>query len=67
MSAFDTTRIPSATGSAARIGSVFASAFGALNSWNDARVTRKSLSALSDRELSDIGLCRGDIDTVAKR
>lgn len=33
--------------------------------WNDARVTRNALSALSDRELTDIGLCRGDIETVA--
>lgn len=32
--------------------------------WNDARVTRKALSSLSDRELDDIGLCRGDIDHI---
>jgi uncharacterized protein YjiS (DUF1127 family) len=32
--------------------------------WNDARVTRVALSSLSDRELDDIGLCRGDIDHV---
>jgi uncharacterized protein YjiS (DUF1127 family) len=30
--------------------------------WNDARVTRKALNKLSDRELDDIGLCRGDIE-----
>ena len=35
--------------------------------WNDARVTRKALSKLSDRELDDIGLCRGDIDAIATR
>jgi uncharacterized protein YjiS (DUF1127 family) len=34
--------------------------------WNDARVTRKSLSKLSDRELDDIGLCRGDIDLLGR-
>lgn len=33
--------------------------------WNDARVTRKSLSKLSNRELDDLGLCRGDIDEIA--
>lgn len=33
--------------------------------WNDARVTRNALSALTDRELEDIGLIRGDIDSVA--
>jgi uncharacterized protein YjiS (DUF1127 family) len=33
--------------------------------WNDARVTRDSLSELTDRELDDIGLVRGDIDHIA--
>lgn len=35
-----------------------------LKDWNDARVTRKALGSLSDRELDDIGLCRGDIDQI---
>ncbi len=38
------------------------SALVSVKNWNDARVTRKALSSLSDRELDDIGLCRGDID-----
>ncbi|MCU0901201.1 MAG: DUF1127 domain-containing protein [Cypionkella sp.] len=38
----------------------------AFNAWNDARVTRKALSKLSDRELDDIGLCRGDIETMTR-
>jgi uncharacterized protein YjiS (DUF1127 family) len=38
-----------------------------VSAWNDARVTRNMLSALSDRELDDIGLARADIDLVAKR
>jgi uncharacterized protein YjiS (DUF1127 family) len=38
----------------------------AFRAWNDARVTRKSLSKLSDRELDDIGLCRGDIDLLGR-
>ena len=33
--------------------------------WNDARVTRKALSTLTNRELDDLGLCRGDIDDIA--
>ncbi|WP_439649894.1 DUF1127 domain-containing protein [Gymnodinialimonas hymeniacidonis] len=33
--------------------------------WNDARVTRKALSALSNRELDDLGLNRGDIEDIA--
>ncbi len=37
-----------------------------LKTWNDERITRRELNALSDRELSDIGLSRADIDTVAK-
>jgi uncharacterized protein YjiS (DUF1127 family) len=36
-----------------------------VGSWNDARVTRNALAKLSDRELDDIGLCRGDIDVIA--
>lgn len=60
MSVYTTNR--AATGSAA---GYFGSIVAALAAWNDARVTRKSLSKLSDRELDDIGLCRGDIDSVA--
>ena len=36
-----------------------------LAAWNDARITRKSLSQLTARELDDIGLCFGDINDVA--
>lgn len=39
---------------------------GALATWNDARMTRKSLNQLSARELDDIGLVRGDIEAIAK-
>ena len=34
--------------------------------WNSGRVTRKALSRLSNRELDDIGLCRGDIDQIGR-
>lgn len=34
--------------------------------WNDARVTRKALAKLTDRELDDIGLCRGDIEGIGR-
>jgi uncharacterized protein YjiS (DUF1127 family) len=33
--------------------------------WNDARITRKSLSKLSARELDDIGLTFADINAIA--
>lgn len=36
----------------------------AVAAWNDARITRKALERLSDHELDDIGLCRGDIASL---
>ncbi len=66
MAAFDTTR--STTGlSAASISTFFVNMFGAVAAWNDARITRKSLSKLTARELDDIGLSYGDIDAIATR
>jgi uncharacterized protein YjiS (DUF1127 family) len=53
-----------ASGTASGIVGRFAAAFAA---WNDARATRKALARLSDRELDDIGLSRGDIDAIAAR
>jgi uncharacterized protein YjiS (DUF1127 family) len=44
---------------------VLAGFVGRLAAWNDARITRKALSALTDRELDDLGLIRGDIDLIA--
>ena len=58
---------PAAGLSAGRVSSFFVSMFGAVAAWNDARVTRNSLSKLSARELDDIGLCHGDIDDIADR
>ncbi|MBW7055268.1 DUF1127 domain-containing protein [Paracoccus bogoriensis] len=34
--------------------------------WREARVTRRELNRLSDRELDDIGLCRADIERIAR-
>jgi uncharacterized protein YjiS (DUF1127 family) len=47
-------------------GGVVANFFSMLSAWNDARVTRRELNRLSDRELNDIGLCRGDIERIAR-
>ena len=69
MAALDTTRIAT-TGSfglVGRIGAFFTSVAHAAVDWNDARVTRNVLTGLSDRELDDIGLCRGDIDDIIQR
>ncbi|MCB2110755.1 DUF1127 domain-containing protein [Albidovulum sp.] len=46
---------------------LFGTLVSAFAAWNDSRVTRNALSRLSDRELDDIGLCRGDIDTITTR
>jgi len=67
MAALDITRTTIGSfGPAGRIGAFFASVVNAVVEWNDARVTRNALSVLSERELNDIGLCRGDIDFVIK-
>ncbi len=65
MAAFDTTRAQFETaGFAGRIGQAFATLVGAVVDWNDKRVTRDALAALSDRELDDIGLSRADIENI---
>lgn len=66
MAALDTTRTTTGSfGFAGRIGAFFASVVNAVVEWNDARATRNALASLTDRELEDIGLCRGDIESVA--
>ncbi len=66
MAVLDTTRTTTGSfGLAGRIGATFVAMVNAVVEWNDARVTRNVLSSLTDRELEDIGLCRGDIETVA--
>ena len=67
MAAFDTSRTAYGSASAvSRISAFVANAFSGVVAWNDARATRRALSTLSDRELDDIGLVRGDIDQVAQ-
>lgn len=51
---------------AAGLGSVFARVTATVAAWNDASITRRELNRLTDRELSDIGLSRGDIERVAR-
>lgn len=66
MANLDTLR-PAAGLSNGGISAVFARAFNAVATWNDARVTRKALSKLSARELDDIGLSYSDIAAIAAR
>jgi uncharacterized protein YjiS (DUF1127 family) len=63
MAALDTTR---AHASHAGFGSLASRVLSMLTAWNERRATRNALSQLSDRELDDIGLTRGDIDIVAR-
>lgn len=63
MSAIETNRSFAVGGT----GSVVAWALALIGGWKDSRMTRRELSRLSDRELDDIGLCRGDIRRVARR
>jgi len=66
MAAFDTTRTTyGSAGFISRVSAIVAEYAGTFVAWNDARVTRNTLSKLSDRELEDIGLVRGDIELVA--
>ncbi len=64
MAAFDTSR--PVYNSTSAVSSFITRSISAVVAWNDSRVTRSALSSLSDRELDDIGLVRGDIDAVAQ-
>ncbi|MEQ6248661.1 DUF1127 domain-containing protein [Sulfitobacter sp. HNIBRBA3233] len=67
MAAFDTTRTSYGVASAANRTVAFVADLAiSVVAWNDARITRKALSGLTNRELADIGLERGDIDSVAR-
>ncbi|WP_299688370.1 DUF1127 domain-containing protein [uncultured Tateyamaria sp.] len=68
MAAFDTTRPAyGAAPVAGQIKGFFSALIAKYVAWNDARVTRNALHGLTDRELEDIGLTRGDIDVVATK
>ena len=67
MAAVETTRpAPFGAITTYRAITTVSNAFATLGAWNDARVTRKALNKLSDRELDDIGLCRGDIEFIGQ-
>ncbi|MFN3276932.1 MAG: DUF1127 domain-containing protein [Paracoccus hibiscisoli] len=62
MSTIETNRSAAVGG----VGNVVAHIVSLVASWRETRVTRRELSRLSDRELDDIGLCRGDIERIAR-
>ncbi|WP_371154833.1 DUF1127 domain-containing protein [Jannaschia sp. 2305UL9-9] len=61
MAAFDTFRpaLPASHGSA------FSNLLGNIVAWNDRRVTVRMLNRLTEQELNDIGLERGEISRFA--
>ncbi len=67
MALYDTSRPMVDRRPALRASGVFGQFVGMFSSWNDARVTRNALSRLSDHELDDLGLTRGQIESVARR
>jgi uncharacterized protein YjiS (DUF1127 family) len=67
MASFDTNRTTYGVASFANRTFAFAAGLThSVSAWNDKRITNNALSNLTDRELSDIGLVRGDIDSVAR-
>lgn len=65
MAAYETTRsAPFGAIATFRAVQVVLTVVDAVRAWNDARMTRFALDKLTDRELDDIGLCRGDIDGI---
>lgn len=64
MAAFETSR-PQTGLFGGRVAQLVSGVVAFFAAWNDARVTRNALAKLSDRELDDIGLCRGDIESIS--
>jgi uncharacterized protein YjiS (DUF1127 family) len=62
MTSIDTTRLSMGGGLMARL----FTALHTVRAWNDARKTRQALLRLTEHELDDIGLCRGDIDRISR-
>lgn len=65
MAAFDTTRpLAASPAFAGGLKKRIYDVYGVFAAWNDERVTRKSLSKLTARELEDIGLSLADVDSM---
>lgn len=61
MAAIETTRTHAAAGI---VGHTVAKFIGQVMAWFEVRSTRRALMQLSDRELDDIGLSRGDVSRI---
>ena len=62
MTSIDTTRLSTGGGLMPRLFSLVHT----VRAWNDASKTRQALLRLTEHELDDIGLCRGDIDRISR-
>ena len=60
-----TTGLTQTTASTPRVSSAFKNFWGAFQEWRKWERLRADLCDLSDRELMDIGITRGEIDYVA--
>ena len=65
MAVIDTFR-PVASNADGLLSRLWVGALSAVATWDDSRKTRKALGSLTDRELDDIGLNRGDVDFIAQ-
>ena len=52
---------------AGRLGRAVDNLIASVADWREARINRRALAKLSDRELADIGLQRSDLDTMTRR
>lgn len=67
MAQIEMTRMPAISAVVAfRVTNAALNAASTFVAWNNERRTRAILSRLSAHELNDIGLCRGDIDVIAR-
>ena len=68
MALFDASRPVVATpGIGARLQSTFTRIASLFIEWNEQRITRNELAKLSEHQLDDLGLTRGDIETLFRR
>lgn len=67
MAAYDLAPPPARGATSRRLSDLFRTAFSALMTWNDTRLSRAALKKLTERQLLDLGLTRGDIDSLSTR
>lgn len=67
MASLEQTRTAAVTQPFGGFTAILRSAMGEISAWNNRRMTARALHRLTDRELDDIGLVRGDIDLAVNR